>query len=69
MSVLSRKELIAVSALIVGLFLIASLSFFSPKRHCTASPPKPALSLQVMTISPSLLPQIIRSQGTVAPHR
>ena len=69
MSVLSRKELIAVCALIVGLFLIASLAYFSPKPQRTARPPKPALSVQVMTISPSPLSVIIRSQGTVAPKR
>lgn len=69
MSLLSRKELIAGCALIAGLLIIASLYYFSPKPQRTPRAPKPALSVQVMTISPSPLAVTIRSQGTVAPKR
>ena len=69
MSLLSRKELIAGCALIAGLLIIASLYYFSPKPQRTPRAPKPALSVEVMTISPSPLAVTIRSQGTVAPKR
>ena len=69
MFVLDRKGMIAVGALIIGLLLLASLAYLSPKPQRTPRPPKPPISVQVMTLSPAPIAVTILSQGTVAPKR
>jgi RND family efflux transporter MFP subunit len=69
MPVLSRKGLVTLIVLVLGLLMITSLAMLKPKPQREPRASRPLLPVEVIIAAPAPLAVTIFSQGTVAPKR